>query len=362
MNALGAARALTGALLLLAMPAALGPSQGATGAPVPTAPTAAYPREEPFVVRPFRPYLGDRWIGEAIAYGPHRDGQRPDGPAPSRAEVREDLRLVSRHWSLVRLYGASGPADTVLQVIHDERLPVRVLLGVWIAAEERRDSTGRVLERFPAAVAANRREIEAAVVASRRYPDLVLALCVGNETQIFWSAHRVPAERLVAAIRELRARTRLPVTTGDDYNYWNKPESRALASELDFVVTHLHPLWNGSQLDGALEWIRTNLSAIRARHPDREVIIGESGWATLRNDQGDQGKLMKGALGEAEQAAFHRQVSAWVKAEHVPTFFFEAFDENWKGGSDPADVEKHWGFFRADRTPKLAVAGGSDEQ
>jgi exo-beta-1,3-glucanase (GH17 family) len=101
-----------------------------------------------------------------------------------------------------------------------------------------------------------------------------------------------------------------------------------------------------------------NLAEIRGLHPDREVIVGETGWATMRNDQGDQGKLMKGALGETEQAAFYHSASAWVQAERVPTFFFEAFDENWKGSPDPADVEKHWGLFHADRTPKLALAEG----
>ena len=44
---------------------------------------------------------------------------------------------------------------------------------------------------------------------------------------------------------------------------------------------------------------------------------------------------------------------------HVPVLLltgtFEAFDENWKGGDHPAEVEKHWGLFRADRTPKAAM-------
>ena len=35
-------------------------------------------------------------------------------------------------------------------------------------------------------------------------------------------------------------------------------------------------------------------------------------------------------------------------------FYFEAFDEKWKGGQHPAEVEKHWGVYRSDRTPKPA--------
>jgi len=47
-----------------------------------------------------------------------------------------------------------------------------------------------------------------------------------------------------------------------------------------------------------------------------------------------------------------------LERDRIPTFYFEAFDENWKGGDHPDEVEKHWGVFRADRTPKAAVAAG----
>ena len=36
-------------------------------------------------------------------------------------------------------------------------------------------------------------------------------------------------------------------------------------------------------------------------------------------------------------------------------YFFEAFDENWKGSDDPFEPEKHWGIYKADRSPKLAM-------
>jgi exo-beta-1,3-glucanase (GH17 family) len=312
-------------------------------------------REAPFVVRPFRPFDGPRWIGEAVAYGPHRDGQRPGGASPNAVQTREDLRLMSPHWRLLRNYNSVGPAETLLQVIRTDRSPMKVMLGVWIAPEDVRDYTGRVTSRLPANAAANRAEVEAAVRLAREYPDIVLALCVGNETQISWSAHRLPATLLVGYVREVRARTAQPVTVADDFNFWNKPASREVALEIDFVTTHLHPLWNGKTLEQAVPWIRQNHVEVRKIHPDRLVVIGETGWATRRNDQGDQGKLMKGELGEGPQATFHGALTAWIRTDSIPTFFFEAFDENWKGADDPEEVEKHWGLFRADRTPKQAL-------
>jgi len=313
-------------------------------------------REEPFVVRAFKPFSGSRWIGEGIAYGPYRDGQGPGGPDPTKEQVREDLRIMAKRWGLLRTYGSVGPPETVLEVIHEDGLDMKVMLGVWIGAEERRDSTGAVVERFPDERAANRREVETAVRLAAAYPDEVLALCVGNETQVFWSGHRVPPELLIGYLREMRARTVLPVATADDFNFWNRPESDPVAAESDFIVMHAHPLWNGLQLEDALAWTRDTWASIRDAHPDREVVLGETGWATTVHDEGEQARLIKGRVGEDAQAVFFDAFSAWVRAERVPTFFFEAFDESWKGGPHPNEVEKHWGLYRADRTPKKAVA------
>ncbi|MBK9470769.1 MAG: glycosyl hydrolase family 17 [bacterium] len=277
----------------------------------------------------------------AVCYGPHRDGQRPDGPAPSTAELREDLHLLAAHWNLVRVYGSRGPAETMLAIIRADSLDLKVMLGAWVS---------------PADTAGNRAEIEAAARLAAAYPELVAAVCVGNETQVTWSAHRCAPEVLLAALRETRTRVQVPVTTADDFNFWNKPESAAVAAEVDFITLHAHPLWNGRQLEEALPWLRAQLDEVAALHPDRTVVIGETGWATQRHTEGEQATLMKGRLGEAQQKIFHDEVRAWAAEARVTVFFFEAFDENWKGGAHPDEVEKHWGLWRADRTPKAALA------
>jgi exo-beta-1,3-glucanase (GH17 family) len=325
-----------------------------SGPPRPAIPPSggAFARQAPFVTRPFLPFIGERWIGNAIAYGPHRDGQHPGGPSPTREQLREDLRLMARHWSLLRIYGSVGWPDTLLSVIREERIPMRVMLGTWVEPEERRDSAGRILEELPRGKAANRADLEAAIRLAGAYPEIVSAVCVGNETRVSWSAHRVPQALLVSYVREARARTKVPVTTADDLDFWKEPDGHALAEELDFVVTHIHPLWRGQQLEDAVEYTGKAYAMLRLAYPGRTVVLGETGWATSKTSTGDQGKLMKGVVGEAEQAAFCSAFAAWAERERVVTFFFEAFDENWKGGPDPGEVEKHWGFFRADRTPK----------
>ena len=307
-------------------------------------------------VRPFSVEFEEEWAGNAVCYGPHRDGQRPGDASPTREELLEDARLILDHWKLVRVYGASEFAEGLLSVIRDERLPMRVVLGVWVAVEERRDSTGVVVEVFDDAVAANQREVEAAVELASRFPEIVRAISVGNETQVFWSAHRSPLDILIAHVRSVRSRVSVPVTVADDFNFWNKRESRELAVEIDFILMHAHPLWNGVQLDDAVDWVEQQVRVVQDMHPNRTVLLGETGWATERHDQGEQARLMKGQVGEPQQRAFYDAIRAWAEKRRIPVFFFEAFDENWKGGAHPNEVEKHWGLFRADRSPKAALA------
>jgi exo-beta-1,3-glucanase (GH17 family) len=120
-------------------------------------------------------------------------------------------------------------------------------------------------------------------------------------------------------------------------------------------------MWNGLQLEDALAWLQAQVDSVRSLHPDRSVILGETGWATSVHTEGEQARLIKGRPGEAEQKRFYEQVGAWADGKRFPVFWFEAFDENWKGGTHPNEVEKHWGLFRADRTPKAAMSGGTAE-
>jgi exo-beta-1,3-glucanase (GH17 family) len=288
-------------------------------------------------LREFHPYSGARWIGNAVCYGPHRDGQRPGGPSPSREELRQDLDLMLAHWNLMRIYGADPLAEDILHVIRDGELDMKVMLGVWIA---------------PDADQANSQQVARAIRLALRYPDIILAVCVGNETQVSWSAHRSSLDALIGHVRQVRAQVKVPVTVADDYNFWNKPESKRLALELDFLTVHAHPMWNGQQLEEALPWVQTQLAEVQALHPDRPLVLGETGWATQVHDQGEQARLIKGKPGVNELETYLTQVQAWADSTRQTVFFFEAFDENWKGGEHPAEVEKHWGVFRADRSAK----------
>jgi exo-beta-1,3-glucanase (GH17 family) len=124
---------------------------------------------------------------------------------------------------------------------------------------------------------------------------------------------------------------------------------------VDFLMVHAHPLWNGLRLEDAATWTTAALDSVRAAHPGVPVVLGETGWATRRHVEGEEARLMRGVTAEPEQRTYLRAMTRWSEDSRTVMFFFEAFDENWKGGPHPDAVEKHWGVYRADRTAKLAV-------
>ena len=94
-----------------------------------------FSRESPFVARAFNPYANGKWIGNAVSYGCYRKGQAPGYKGPSEAEIVEDLTIISNYWHLIRVYGADGDSERILQVIEKYDLPVNVMLGVWLENE-----------------------------------------------------------------------------------------------------------------------------------------------------------------------------------------------------------------------------------
>ena len=307
--------------------------------------------------RPFHPFIDGRWIGNGISYGAHRDGQTPGGSGPTREQVREDLHILAQHWNLLRMYAAGPESEMALQIIREEHLPLKMVLGAWIAMEERFGDGGAVVERFPQAQEANRRQVATLIQQANAYSDIVLAVTVGNETQVFWSAHKIPVELLIRYIREVRGAVKAPVATADDFNFWNKPESRLVAREVDFIVTHIYAMWAGQPLERALPFTQEKYAEVAQMHPGLPLVLGEAGWATQKHNEGEQAKLIKGEAGETQQKTFYDEFTAWTTRARIANFYFEAFDENWKGGSHSDEVEKHWGLFRADRTPKLVLQG-----
>jgi len=278
----------------------------------------------------------------AVCYGPFRDGQSPGGIGPTEEQLTEDLRILSKHWSAFRMYGSRGSTEKVLEIIESEKINLKLFLGAWIA-NETEDSTASI---------SNMKELNKTIELANKYPEIVEAIIIGNETQVFWSWNRVAFNTLKQYILYVKSKTKQPITTADDFNFWNKPEGLELGSEVDFIMVHIHPLWAGVLLTDALSFVSKIYNEISILYPDKQIVIGETGWATSVHTEGQQSELINGTAGIKEQLIYYNSINGWIREKDALVFIFEAFDEKWKGGEHPNEVEKHWGLINSDRTPK----------
>jgi exo-beta-1,3-glucanase (GH17 family) len=100
-----------------------------------------------------------------------------------------------------------------------------------------------------------------------------------------------------------------------------------------------------------MEFTKQNYDAVAKKYPNKLIVITEAGWATQSNGYGIPVENVNNEV----QKIYYKALSHWSKSETILTFVFEAFDEPWKGSSDPNEPEKHWGLYTVDRAPKLAM-------
>lgn len=295
----------------------------------------------------------------AVCYSGFRHGQHPDrgdgAVNPTDAQILEDLRILRGrgHFRLVRLYDSGDNSESVLRIIREHRLGMKVLLGAWLDAEESNPGCPWHRQPYPDAVLrANRiknaRETDRAILLANRYSDIVVAVAVGNEALVEWNDHKVPVESLIGYVRKVRKAVPQPVTVADNYNWWSHHGKR-LARELDFVSVHTYPLWEKKDVNDAMPFTVANLRDVRRALPDSRLVITEAGWATVASEFGKR-------AGEDQQKRYYRDLFAWAGRHNITTFFFEGFDEEWKGDpKDPLGAEKHWGLYGVDRKPKKVM-------
>jgi exo-beta-1,3-glucanase (GH17 family) len=88
---------------------------------------------------------------------------------------------------------------------------------------------------------------------------------------------------------------------------------------------------------------------VRDSLPDAKIVISEAGWASVASEFGERAS-------EEKQLQYYKELMAWAKEMNITTFWFEAFDEDWKGNPDNMmGAEKHWGLYTVDRNPKKVV-------
>ncbi|MBW8001460.1 MAG: glycosyl hydrolase [Planctomycetes bacterium] len=299
-------------------------------------------------------------VTHAMSYSEYRQGQHPDvgkgASYPSKEEILEDLDILTRNsnFTLIRLYNSGESTERILKIIKENNIDVKVMLGAWLGAEvSNHEHCSWLHEPIPQdyldmVTGWNKTEILNTIRLANQYPDIVVAVNVGNEALIVWTDHLVPIESMIAYVRQVKAGIKQPVTVADNYGWWIG-NGHMLEKEVDFVMVHLYPLWEGKDIDQGMSYTIDGITKVREKLPNSKIVIGEIGWTTIGSEFGEKAN-------EENQKRFYNELYEWTTKMNITTFWFSAFDEDWKG--DPGNqnaAEKHWGVFTIDRKPKLVM-------
>lgn len=275
---------------------------------------------------------------KCVSYAPyHRPGQTPLDPDTriEREQIAADLAALAEITRCVRLYSVSQGLEHVPELARP--LGLQVLLGAWIGYD----------------VSANAAELERAITLANDNADVVRALIVGNE--VLLRRERTPAE-MQALIRDAKARTQVPVTYADVWEFWTRHDE--LAAEVDFVTVHILPFWEDEPVD--IDHALTHVADIRRQvgihFGTKPVLIGETGWPSA----GRQREQSRPSL--VNQARYIREFVHQAHQEGWDYNIIEAIDQPWKRRLE-GTVGGHWGLLEAGSLhPKFALAGAVVER
>jgi exo-beta-1,3-glucanase (GH17 family) len=301
----------------------------------------------------------------AVCYEGYRAGG-PGSETVTNAELLQDLTLLTQgNLTLLRLYNSDDMSLRTLQLIQANHLDIKVQLGCWINSEKYATTSA-----LPAIEAANQVNIANCIAQANAYPDIVLAVSVGNENMVSWSGQPNTTARMAAYLAQVRPAISQPVTTDDSYEYYAVAKPDVL-NNIDFVSLHTYAFTD--TLYGLYDWKQAGVpaeqraTAMMAAALAREqqnfatastylastgygalpIVIGETGWkAVVTNNELERAHPVN-------QGLYYNLLEAWRTAGTGPKniFWFEAFDEPWKGADDG------WGLFNVGRQARYAVRG-----
>ena len=308
----------------------------------------------------------------AVAYSGYRTGQDPrEKTYPSEEEILADLEmLIDAGFGLIRLFDSGTHGERTLQVIAANELDLKVQLGVWIegAAEDHDEE--------------NQADIARGIALANDYSDIVVGVSVGNETLSSWSSVLTPASDLAEYIVQVRDAIEQPVTTDEMYPPYQLNGEYSAVKEvvhvIDYASVHIYAFidaqwsWNWKQdsvaagperatamMEAGQKFTRDALGGVRLallrENVDLPIVLGEIGWKTSPTKP-DEAAGEKFRAHPMNQKIFVDWLESWVYGaahdEDSPSaaFYFEAFDEPWKGQDDG------WGLFDVERRPKLVMA------
>jgi|GEM_PF-7115235 len=278
-------------------------------------------------------YNNNGKIINAVCYGYFRDGQAP-GSILTETQIKEDLLIIKNNWDAIRLYSTDDNSEKILKVIFDNNIDLKVSLGIWISGNTPID---------------NASQVDIAIAQANAYPNIVQAVSCGNEISNIYISNK---DEITGYLNKIHEKTTVPVTIDDVYAVWLDPKYSDLVMLLDFLAIHIYGQWSNVPLENTISYIDGSFNELKIYFPQKQILITETGWTTSKN-----AGQFNPVADEVSQKQFYTECQKWSNSNKVPIFYFEAFNERWKGATS-TEAETNWGFYYANRTPKLVFQEG----
>ena len=334
---------------------------------------------------------------QAICYGGYRDKTRDVESTVS--QITEDLKILSAmNIKVLRTYNVHHTeAANLLKAIRELKkenpnFEMYVMLGAWIDCKNSWTANPLIRnedsERNPI-------EIAEAVRLANEYPEIVKIIAVGNEAMVKWAWSYFVAPNIILKwvnyLQDLKKQGKLSkdlwITTSDNFASWGGGDAEyhvedlnQLIKSVDYISVHTYPMhdthyhpsfWgtlaNEAQLspkekidatmlrsrDYAISQYNSVVTYMKSIGVNKPVHIGETGWASgdskLYANEGSK------ATDEYKAAAYYKLMRDWTNKVGISCFYFEAFDEQWKDGTNPLGSENHFGLINLQGQAKYAL-------
>jgi exo-beta-1,3-glucanase (GH17 family) len=328
--------------------------------------------------------------GKAVNYSPYRtEGGPITLEVPSDAEILQDLTLLDlAGFDLLRLFGARAPAtdvvaEKILRIAAENFPNMKFQLGVELKGLTSCSQTD------------NDYNIAYLISNLSKYPNVV-TISVGNETSFF--SRYMPLPCLESYIRTIRSQVTQPVTADDDWTFYAgkstfetservpvKPDT--ILALIDFASIHMYPfsytVWDWQQTSvpagpaRAEAMMEQSLVALKEWYGEvvnyqyvgadgvtvsvgdsMPITVGETGWKARQTNPAAE---IETYAAREENAKWYVDLlygnpggyPAWQGSADGPPmiFYFEAFDETWKG------IDDGWGLWDITRQARYALCG-----
>ena len=248
-----------------------------------------------------------------ICFSPYEGEQEPGDPI-SEEQVRRKLALLQPHTRWIRVFSCTEGNDMIPQLAREYGL--KTLVGAWLGEDKKK----------------NEEEVARLIELARA--GFVDVAAVGNE--VMYREEMEESELLEYILRVKEALPDTPVGYVDAYyEFTNRPD---ITEACDVILANCYPYWEGCHIDYSLLYMKQMYYQAKQAAQGKRVIITETGWPS----EGDP--LGVAEPGYENALKYFINAQRWSQKEDIEMFYFSAFDEGWKVGTE-GSVGAFWGLW-----------------